>query len=116
VKRWNGLVHHDAVQRAVVAMDRYGASRALVVTSSNYSDRAVSEASSSGVTLWNRTALAAELSGLRGPALESGVKRFSSDFRTGSRIFLGFVATTFAAFAAANARARKRQQTNRRAS
>jgi restriction system protein len=116
VRRWSGLVHHDAVQRAVLAMDRYGATRALVVTSSNYSDRAVADAEAHGVTLWDRAALAAELSALRAPALESGVQRFSSDFRAGARIFLGFVATTLAASAAAGRRARAQQQANRAAS
>ena len=53
-RRWTGVVRHDAVQQAVAAMAHYGAARALVVTSSDYSEHAVTVANSNGVTLWNR--------------------------------------------------------------
>ena len=106
--RWNGVVRHDAVQQALVAMARYGVARALVVTSSNYSPQAVTVANSNGVTLWNRATLAAELSVFRGEPRESGVKRLSSELRAGSRICLGFLATVFVALVAAGTRARRR--------
>ena len=38
-RRWNGIVRHEAVQHAVAAMAHYGAARALVVTSSDYSEQ-----------------------------------------------------------------------------
>ena len=66
VKRWTGVVRHEAVQEAAVAKAHYGAARALVVTSSNYSQQAVTVANSNGVTLWNRTILASELAEFRG--------------------------------------------------
>jgi hypothetical protein len=111
LKRWTGVVRHEAVQEAAVAKAHYGAARALVVTSSNYSEQAVTVANSSGVTLWNRTILASELAEFRG---QSGVKKFSSDLRAGSRICLGFVAALFVALVAANANARRRWLSKRR--
>jgi curved DNA-binding protein CbpA len=115
VRHGTGVVRSDAVQRAVVAMHRHRASAALLVTSSNYSEHAASVANSNGVKLWNRTALATELSGMRAPALQSGVERFSSDLRAGSRIFRGSLATAVADLVTAGPRARA-QQANRRAS
>ena len=91
-RRWNGLVRHEAVQHAVAAMAHYGAARALVVTSSDYSEQAVSVANSNGVTLWNRATLAAELTVFRGDPYQSGVERLSTELRAGSRICLGFLA------------------------
>lgn len=111
VKRWTGVVRHEAVQEAAVARAHYGAARALVVTSSNYSQQAVTVANSNGVTLWNRTILASELAEFRG---RSGVKKFSSDLRAGSRICLGFVAALFVVLVAANANARRRWSSKRR--
>jgi restriction system protein len=108
VKRWTGLVRHDAVQRAVDAKAHYGVARALVVTSSNYSQEAVMAANSNGVTLWNRAALAAELSAFRGGALQFGVKRFSADLRAGTRMCLGIVATLFVALLVASTKVRRR--------
>ncbi len=109
VKRWTGMVRHDAVHRAVVARDRYGVARALVVTSSNYSEEAVTAANSNGVTLWNRATLAAELSDFHGEAIESGVKRFSAELQAGTRTCLGVVATGLVALLAASARKRRRE-------
>ena len=106
VRRWSGVVRHDAVQQAVVAKARYGVARALVVTSSDYSDDAVTAANSYGVTLWNRANLAAELSTFCNGELLSGVQRFSSDLRAGSRICLGFIATLLVALVVASAMTR----------
>jgi Restriction endonuclease/DnaJ domain len=97
-RRWTGLVRHDSVQQAVAAMARFGVARALVVTSSEYSEQAVSVANSNGVTLWNRATLAAELTVFRGEPLQSGVKRLSTELRAGSRICLGFLAALFVAW------------------
>ncbi len=105
VKRWTGVVRQEAVREAAVAKAHYRAARALVVTSSNYSQEAVTVANSNGVTLWNRTMLASELAEFRG---HSGVKKFSSDLRAGSRICLGFLAALFVALIAANANTRRR--------
>ena len=85
-RRWNGMVSDDTVQQAVAAMTRYGAARALVVTSSDYSEDAVTVANSNGVTLWNRATLAAELTAFRGAPLHYGVKRLSSEIQAGTRI------------------------------
>ena len=77
VRRWNSVVRPDTVHHAVAAMARYGAARALVVTSSNYSVDAVAMANSSGVTLWNRADLAAELTTFRGqPPIMDGAPVF----------------------------------------
>lgn len=111
VKRWTGVVGHDAVQQAAVAKAHYGAARALVVTSSNYSQHAVTVANSNGVTLWNRSMVEAELSAFRS---RSGVKKLSSDLRAGSRICLGFVAAVFMVQVAANAHARRRRRLAKR--
>jgi hypothetical protein len=64
-------------------------------------------AQSNGVTLWNRSTLAAELTVLRGDPPRSGVKRLSSEFQAGSRICLGFPAAVFVALVALRARARR---------
>ena len=111
VKRWTGMVGHDAVQQAAVAKAHYGASRALVVTSSNYSQDAVTVANSNGVTLWNRSMVEAELSAFRS---RSGVKKLGSDLRAGSRICLGFVAALFMVQVVANANARRRRRLAKR--
>lgn len=113
-RRWSRLVNHDAVQHAVAAMAHYGAARALVVTSSDYSDHAVTVAKSNGVTLWNRATLAAELTGFRGEPFQSGVKRFSSELRAGSCICLGFLAALIVALVAKGTKERKRAPTKRR--
>lgn len=94
VRRWTDVVGHDAVQQAAIAMGHYGAARALVVTPSNYSPDAITEANSKGVMLWDRATLAAELSAFSGERLQSGVKLFSSDLRAGIRICLGFFFAT----------------------
>ena len=114
VKHWSGVVRHDAVQQAVVARAHYGVARALVVTSSDYSPDAVAVANSNGVTLWNRAALATELSAFRCESLPSGVKRFSGDLRAGSLITLGSLATLLVALVAAGTRARSRLPAVRR--
>ncbi len=108
VQHWGGMVRHEAVHQAVVAKARYGVAHALVVTSSNYSQDAVAVANSHGVMLWNRAALAAELSTFRRDAVLSGPKRFSADLRAGSLMTLGFLATLLVALVAAGARARSR--------
>jgi hypothetical protein len=113
VRRWSGVVRRDAVHQAVGAKAHYGVARALVVTSSDYSQEAVTAASSHGVTLWNRAALAAELAAFRGEALQSGVHRFSSDVRAGSRICLGFFATLLVALVVTSARARSLRPSKR---
>jgi hypothetical protein len=83
------------VQHAVAAKVHYGVDRALVVTSSDYPDDAVAAANSNGVVVWNRTALATELTVFRRDPHRSGLQRFSSELRAGSRLCLGFVAAVF---------------------
>ena len=100
---------HDAVEQAVAAMGRYGVARALVVTSSEYSRDIVAGASSSGVGLWNRATLAAQLTVFRGGARDSGVRRLSADLQAGSRIFLGYVAAVFVTLVASATYARRRK-------
>lgn len=111
VRRWTGVVGHDTVQQAAIAKAHYGAVRALVVTSSNYSQHALTVANSNGVTLWDRSTVEAELCGFRG---RSGVKKFSSDLRAGSRICLGFVAALFVVQVVAHANARRRRRPAKR--
>jgi Restriction endonuclease len=113
-RRCTGVVRRDAIQEAVAARDHYGAARALVVTSSDYSQEAVAVANSNGVSLWNRATLAAELTAYRGDPVKSGVKRFSSEIRAGSRICLGFLAACVVALVAMSARSRTPRPARRR--
>ena len=113
-RRWNRLVRHDAVQLAVAAMDRYGAARALVVTSSNYSQDAVTAANLNGVTLWNRADLAAVLTLFNGTQFQSGWERLSSEIRAGSRIGLGFLSAIFVAVMTVGPKARRAPTSRRR--
>jgi restriction system protein len=110
VKRWHGVVHHDAVQQAALAMAHYGVARALVVTSSNYSENAVTVANSNGVTLWNRANVAVELAALPGRPNRSGLVQFSSDLRAGVRICQGFLATLFVVLLATSTGQRRRRR------
>ncbi len=105
-RRLTNVVHPDAVQEAIAARDHYGATRALVVTSSDYSHDAVTIANSHGVTLWNRATLTAELTSFRGGLAQPGVKRLSSELQAGSRICLGFFAVLSVALVAMSAKAR----------
>ena len=114
VRRWNSVVRPDTVHHAVAAMARYGAARALVVTSSNYSVDAVAMANSSGVTLWNRADLAAELTTFRGQRAQSWMERLSSELRAGSGICLGFLAAIFVALMAVQTRQGRSSSTTRR--
>ena len=106
-RRWTGLVGQDAVERAVTAMAHYGAVRALVVTSSDYSQHAVAVANSNGVILWNRAALAAELTVFRGRPFQSGGKQLSSELRAGYRMCLGFFGALFVAVVSVSTKARR---------
>jgi hypothetical protein len=90
-RRWTGLVPHNVVHQAVAARSHYGAARALVVTSSDYSEQAVTVAHSNDVTLWNRATLAAEMTVFRCEPFHTGFRRLSSELRAGSRICLGFL-------------------------
>ena len=110
LKRWSGVVPSDAVQRAVVAKARYGVSRVLMVTSSQYSEQAVMAANSNGVTLWNRATLAVELSLFDGYPPPFGVKRFASELQGGTRICLNVVAALFIAVVAFSAKERRRER------
>jgi hypothetical protein len=112
--RWTGLVRDQTVQHAVAAMAHYGAARALVVTSSDYSEQAVTVANSNGVTLWNRATLATELTVVRRGPYQSAVKQLSTELRTGSRLCLGFLAALFLSLVAVSAKTRGPARTNRR--
>jgi hypothetical protein len=103
-----GMLRHDAVAQGVAAMARYGAVRVLVVTSSDSSAEAVTVADSSHVTLWDRSALASELTVMRAAPLQFGIKRFSSELHTGSRICLGFLMAAVLALIAAGPKALRR--------
>jgi hypothetical protein len=113
LKRWSGVVSSDAVQRAMVAKVRFGVSRVLMVTSSNYSEEAVMAANSNGVTLWNRATLDDELSLFDGYPSPSGVKRLRSDLHAGTRLCLTLVAALFMAVLAASTKERRRERTRR---
>jgi len=115
VRGGTGVVRDDAVQRAIVARNRYRARWALLVTSSHFSERAVSVASTNGVALWDRAVLGAELPALRQPAAQSGVERFRADLRAGSRICRGSIAAAFVDSSVTTSRTRQ-QQADRRTS
>ena len=111
LKRSSEMVPRDAVQRAVVAKARYGVPRVLMVTSSRYSEQAVMAANSNGVTLWNRSTLAVELSLFDAYPPSSGVKRWASDLQAGTRICLNAVAALFIAVLAFSAKDKRRERT-----
>jgi HJR/Mrr/RecB family endonuclease len=113
VKRWAATVDHEAVQQAAAAMGRFRATRALVVTSSTYSPRAVTYANSCGVTLWNRANLAAELAAIQREHSLTGTRRLISDVRAGGRVCLGVWVTALVAFAMAWRRVRRTRSTTR---
>ena len=113
VKRWAATVDHETVQKAAAAMGRFRATRALVVTSSTYSPRAITYANSCGVTLWNRAALAAELAAIQGEQSSTGTRRLVSDVRAGGRVCLGVWVTALVALAVASRRVHRTRPTTR---
>jgi curved DNA-binding protein CbpA len=106
-RRWSGLVPHDSVHEVIAAKAHYGAARALVVTSSDYSQHAVMLANSNGVTLWNRATLAAQLTDFRAQPFRPGFNRLSTELRAGTRMCLGFFALVFVAVVVVSTRVRK---------
>ncbi len=104
LKRWSGVVSSDAVQRAMMAKARFGVSRVIMVTSSNFSEQAVMAANSNGITLWNRATLDDELSLFDGSPPPSGVRRLTSDLQAGTRMCLTLVAALFMALLSARRR------------
>ena len=60
-KRWNKTVRVDAIQEAHAAKDIYDAERAMVITSSFFSDDAIKMADKLYVELWNRNRLIQEI-------------------------------------------------------
>jgi HJR/Mrr/RecB family endonuclease len=113
VKRWAATVDHEAVQQAAAAMGRFRATRALVVTSSTYSPRAITYANSCGVTLWNRAALAAELAAIQREQSSTGTRRLISDVRAGGRVILGVWVSALVVLAVASRRVRRTRSTTR---
>ena len=113
VKRWAATVDHETVQKAAAAMGRFRATRALVVTSSTYSPGAVTYANSCGVTLWNRTTLAAELAAIQREQSLTGTRRLISDVRAGGRVCLGVWVSALVVLAVASRRVRRRRSTTR---
>lgn len=86
----------DMVREALTDMGRYGAERALVLTTSpGYPQGAVAAAKRAGVALWDRATLASQLTSFRGEPVRPTVRRLSSELRTGSRICLGFITMVF---------------------
>ena len=65
-KRWSTIVGHRAVQEIVAAKAPYRADRAMVVTTSMFSEHARKLAQANGVVLWERRDLARELSRVKG--------------------------------------------------
>jgi hypothetical protein len=94
-------------------MDLFRATRALVVTSSNYSPSAVTYARSRGVTLWNRSTLAAELAAIQRERLSTGTRRLVSDLRAGGRVCLGLWVTALVVFATTLRQLRRRSPMTR---
>ncbi len=113
VQRRFATVTHEAVQQAVAAMDRFRATRALVVASSSYSQRAITLADSSGVTLWNRSTLASELTAIQREDRATGVRRLIADLRAGGRVCLGMWVAALAVLSALSWRLYRRRPTTR---
>ena len=113
-RRWSRIVPHDVVEHAVAAKEQYGAARALLVTSSDLPRSAAVAANSSGVTVWNRAELAAELTVYRSGERRSVVQRFSSDLGAGLRVCLGFVAALAVLVTAMHSRTRRPVRAKRR--
>ena len=100
VQRRVATVSQEAVRHAAAAMNRFRATRALVVTSSSYSQSAITLADSSGVTLWNRSTLASELAAIQREDRSTGVRRLIADLRAGGRVCLGMWVAALALFSA----------------
>jgi len=113
VQRRFATVNHEAVQHAADAMDRFRATRALVVTSSIYSQRAITLADSSNVTLWNRSTLASELAAIQREDRSTGVRRLIADLRAGGRVCLGMWVAALAVLSAMSWRLYRRKPTAR---
>lgn len=69
-KRWKGSVGVTTIQEVYAGKALYGADAAMVVTNSRFTDEARRLAKSTGVVLWHRNTLRAEL--------QNGMKRSST--------------------------------------
>lgn len=113
-KRWADVVRHGAIQEAVAAKAHYGATDAMVVTSSTFSQHAIALAGSNGVELWDRARVAQELAVLSGTPVLSPAQRFGSQLRAGVPVLAGGLWTIFVALAASSGGKKQRRRTKRR--
>lgn len=68
VKKWKGQVGIEAVQAVVASMAHYGCIRAMVITNSEYTARAIELAKSNRVVLWDGRRLEKEARSAGPPA------------------------------------------------
>jgi restriction system protein len=109
-KRWTGLVRHDAVQEAVAAKAHYGATHAMVVTSSYFSQHAINLARSNNVKLWDRAIVAHELAVFRSTPMLSPVHRFGSQLRAGIPVLASGLWTVLVVLAASSGDTKRRRR------
>lgn len=112
-KRWTGVVRHDAVQQAVAAVAHYGATSAMVITTSTFSAHARTLARSNRVVLWDRQMLAKELASTRSLPRPSPTHRFFSSLGWGLVVCLSVI-WRIAAEAGKQPATRRRRSTRRR--
>jgi len=114
VKRRADLVRHGAVQQVVGAKAYYGANHAVVVASSNFSDRAIALARSNNVTLWDRALVAQELMVLRNMRMLSPTERFGSQLRAGVPLLAGGLLAAFVTLTASSSDKKRRRRSTTR--
>jgi restriction system protein len=110
VKRRTDVVRHGAVQQVVAAKAYYGANQAVVVASSNFSDRAIALARSNNVTLWDRALVSQELMVLRNMRMLSPTERFGSELRAGVPPLAGGLLAAFVTLTASSSGKKRRRR------
>jgi restriction system protein len=112
-RRWADLVRHGAVQQVVAAKASCGATHAILITSSSFSDHAITLAKSNNVTLWDRATVAQELTALSNTPMHSSTQRFGSKLRAGVPILSSGLLAAYVTLTASSAGKKRRRSTPR---
>jgi restriction system protein len=112
-RRWADLVRHGAVQQVVAAKASCGATHAMLITSSNFSDHAIALARSNNVTLWDRARVGHELTVLSNTPMHSPTQRFGSQLLAGVPLLAGGLSAAYVMMTAGSAGKKRRRSTPR---
>jgi restriction system protein len=115
-KRWNKSVGPGAVQEAAASRSHYRASRAIVITNSNFTKAAYELARSNSVEMWDRDRLIDFLATQDSGPARTGGTLLADELRAGAPsvfkgllvIFLGMFAAALSASSSGRRRKRKR--------